>query len=203
MPCRLLSPCSAAVPGSVAWPMYHRFLERHQSQASVRYRPISGARHWCLHRDRQEHTLSYEAWLISTTAWCCLDSQEQAGPHPAGQDTEKLVLGIPKGQSIERQGNRSTITFFLTEEAHDKVLQESVLHGKWCLLCFICLHVLQNECVCSGLRLLLIPWRLFTQLLCHGLDFMCLFNMNSWVLSVSGPGCSRENTSPCLWDRVF
>lgn len=66
--------------------------------------------------------LSYEAWLISTTAQCCGDSQEQAGPHPAGQDTEKLVPGIPKGQSIERQGNHSTITFFLTEEAHDKVL---------------------------------------------------------------------------------
>lgn len=66
--------------------------------------------------------LSYESWLINTTAQCYLDSQEQAGPHPAGQVTEKLVRGIPKGQSIERQGNHSTITFFLIEEAHDKVL---------------------------------------------------------------------------------
>lgn len=66
--------------------------------------------------------LSCEAWLISTTAQCCLDPQEQAGSHLAGQGTEKLVPGIPNGQSIERQGNHSAITFFLTEEAHDKVL---------------------------------------------------------------------------------
>lgn len=55
--------------------------------------------------------LSYEAWLISTTAQCCLDPQEQAGSHLAGQGIEKLIPGIPR--AVDREAGKSLNNNFL------------------------------------------------------------------------------------------